>query len=260
MQKFKTNAKLNDEEFDQKLNQQLQVQGLTRKQWQEENVEKATIPVVLERELKINVTDEEAKKFYDENPAYFEQPEMVRVSHILLSTKDPADSAPDPALQKDLPDEKKQAKHKQMEDLLRRARAGEDFTKLVKEFSESPGAKQNNGEVTFSRDDRSIPPEFKAAAFALTNTNQISDIVTTVYGYHIIRLEEKIPAKKEALAKVSADLKEYLAQQALEKQMPKDYLEKLQKEAGVEILDEKLKPAETPVGSGTNSAAKTEIK
>jgi len=181
------------------------------------------------------VTDEQIKKYYDENPARFEQPEMVRASHILLGTLDPTTRA-------ELPEDKKQAKKKQMEDILKRAKAGEDFAKLAKEFSEDPGSKDKGGEYTFPRGQ--MAPEFETAAFAL-GTNQISDIVTTQFGYHIIKLSEKKPAHTVALADVTKEIKEGLTQQEVQKQIP-DYFEKLKKEANVEILDEKLKAKESP--------------
>ena len=83
-------------------------------------------------------------------------------------------------------------------------------------------------------------PEFEAAAFSL-NTNQVSDIITTQFGYHIIKLSEKIPAKKMELAKVSQDIKDYLKGQSVQKELPQ-YMDKVKKEAGVEIVDERLKP------------------
>ncbi len=240
LQKFKTNGKLTEEEFTQRLNQQLRVLGVNRQQWEQQSTEQATLPVVLARELKVNATEEEVKKFYEENPAKFEQPEMVRAAHILLTTSDPATRA-------DLPEEQKAKKQKQMEDLLKRARASEDFAKLAKEYSEDPGSKDKGGEYTFPRGQ--MMAEFEAAAFSL-NTNQVSDIVTTRYGYHIIKLYEKIPAKKVEFDKVASDIKDFLVQRDIQKQFP-DYIQKLKKDADVQILDENLKAVEVPAPGAT---------
>ena len=199
--------------------------------------EESTAQVVLEREIKINVSDDEVKKFYDNNPSKFEQPEMVRASHVLISTRDPDTN-------KDLTEEQKAVKHKKAEEVLKRARAGEDFAKLAKENSEDPGSKDKGGEYQFARGQ--MVPEFETAAFSL-KTNQVSDIVTTAYGYHIIKLSEKIPAKKIELAKVSPEIKEYLKQQEMQKHQQdlQKYLDKLKKDSGVQILDERLKLQET---------------
>jgi peptidyl-prolyl cis-trans isomerase C len=214
------------------LNLRLKAQGLTREELLAKWSDGALAKDVLIRELKINITDAEIKKFYDDNPSQFEEPEMVRASHILLSTRDMATN-------KELTDEQKAAKHKLAEDLLKRARAGEDFAKLAKEYSEDPGSKDTGGEYKFPRG--KMVKEFEIAAFAL-NTNQVSDIVTTQFGYHIIKLSEKYPAHKYALAEVSSKIKDYLTQSAIQKQGP-EYLDKLQKDASVEILDESLRPA-----------------
>jgi len=219
---------------DEALKRQLTLMDATQEEVIKKWTEALTAEAVLKRELKINVTDADARKFYDDNPARFEQPEMVRASHILLATRDPATGA-------ELSDEKKAAKHKQIEDLLKRARAGEDFAKLAKEYSEDPGSKDKGGEYKFPRGQ--MVPEFEAAAFSL-KTNQISDVVTTSFGYHIIKLDEKIPAQKVDYAKAASDIKDGLTAQAMQKQFP-DYIKGVRKEAGVEILDEKLKPKET---------------
>ena len=216
------------------LTRQLKSVGMSPEQLRSKMLEEATAEAVLERELKIEVTDNEVKKFYDENPARFEQPEMVRASHILLGTKDASTGG-------ELTDAQKEKKHKLMEDILKRARAGEDFAALAKEYTEDPGSKDLGGEYTFPRG--KMVPEFEAAAFSL-KTNQVSDIVTTQFGYHIIKLSEKLPAKKVELAKVSQDIKDYLKGQAVSKQLP-DYMEKAKKDAQVEILDPKLKPVDS---------------
>ena len=220
------------------LVRQLKSLGMTTVELRRKMSDEATAEAVVSRELKADATDADAKKYYDDFPARFEQPEMVRASHILLSTIDPETKAP-------LADDKKLAKRKVAEDLLKRARAGEDFAKLAKEFSEDPGSRDNGGEYTFPRG--KMVAEFETVAFGLA-TNQISDIVTTQFGYHIIKLSEKIPARKLTLdesiegVKVIEQVKDLLKRQQLEKLLP-DYIQKMQKEAKVEILDEKLRLA-----------------
>jgi peptidyl-prolyl cis-trans isomerase C len=219
---------------DEVLTRQLKSVGTTPEELQAKMTDESTAQIVLERELKISVSDDEVRKFYDDNPSKFEQPEMVRASHILVSTRDPDTN-------KDLPDDQKAAKRKKADELLKRARAGEDFAKLAKENSDDPGSRDKGGEYQFARGQ--MVPEFEAAAFSL-KTNEISNIVTTQYGYHIIKLSEKIPAKKIELAKVSSEVRDYLKQQQMQKRQQdlQDYLDKLKKDSGVEILDDNLKP------------------
>jgi len=248
LEQARTNRNQTVEEFNQWLAPQLRLLGVTREQWEKQNADQATARNVLEREMNVKVTEDEAKKFYEDNPSKFEEPEMVHVSHILISTQDPATRS-------DLPDDKKTAKRKLAEDILKRAKAGEDWAKLVKEYSEDPGSKDKGGEYTFARASvdptKAMVPEFENAAFAL-NTNQISDIVTTSYGYHIIKLLEKLPAKKESYSGVEtksiflkadrqkATIREILVEQGMQKGF-EDFVKKLKQEANVEILDEKLK-------------------
>jgi peptidyl-prolyl cis-trans isomerase C len=251
LERIKKDNKLTDAEFDEKLSGQLKMQGLTRAEWDQQRLDQGTVAAVLERELKLAVSDEAAKKFYDENPTKFEQPEQVRASHILIGTKDMSTGT-------DLTDEQKKAKRKQIDDLRKRATQGEDFAKLAKEFSEDPGSKETGGEYTFGRG--RMVPEFEAAAFSLT-TNQVSDVITTTYGYHIIKLSEKIPAKVVAFAEVSDELKEALKNQELQKQLADgDYLEKMRKDAGVEILDEKMKKLDELMPKEEKTATKPDAK
>ena len=232
--RLKKDNKLTDEEFEEKLVKQLKIQNVTRAEWDKQRVDQITVAAVLERELKINITDDDAKKFYDENGAKFEQPEQVRVNHVLINTRDMETGT-------EFTEDQKKAKRKTADDVQKRASGGEDFIKLAKEFSDDPTAKDNGSEISFSRDTQSIPPEFISAAFSLT-TNQVSDVTTSQVGYHIIKLSAKIPAKMAPLSEVMEDLKEGLKSQEMQKQLREtDFMEKLQKDAGVEILDEKMK-------------------
>ena len=207
--------------------QQLKATGMSPEQFRARAYEQTLCETVIEREVKskIKISDEQAKKFYDENPARFERPESVRTAHVLISTVNKETQQPFPV-------EKKKEKERIAKEVKARADKGEDFAKLVKEFSEDSGSKDKGGEYTFSR--KEMVPEFETAAFSL-KTNQVSDLVETRFGYHIIKLLQKIPPEKIAFEKVLPDLKDGLTQQELQKQVP-DYFEKIRKEANVELV------------------------
>ena len=228
------------------LNRQFMALGMSMDQLRTRLVQEGTAQATLVRELKVTVTDAEAKQFYDDHPAEFEQPEMVHIEQIFLSIHDPITGT-------ELSDDNKAAKKKELEDILKRARAGEDFKKLVAQYSEDPTSKDKGGEYTIARGQ--TLPEFEAAAFSL-NTNQISDVVATTGGYHLIKLLEKLPAKTLDFASVTDNLKKALVQQKSAKLAPA-YLAGLKKQAGVEILDPDLKALEqaSESGAGTNAAA-----
>ncbi|MEK7677609.1 MAG: peptidylprolyl isomerase, partial [Verrucomicrobiota bacterium] len=212
---------------EESFNRQLRVTGMTPQQFRAKVLEQAVVKAVIDREIKAQqtVTDDQIKQFYETNVVDFQQREQARVSHILISTKDIA-------TRQELSEAQKQEKLQLTGKILTRARAGEDFAKLVKGFSDDAESKDKGGEYTFARGQ--MPPEFEAAAFSL-QPNQISDVVTTRFGYHIIRLAEKIPARKVELSKVQEQIKERLLQEAVQKQIP-DYVAKMRKEAGVEVI------------------------
>lgn len=270
--KFIADAKKNAAS-DEAFNRQLKVMGLTPEQFGRRVTEQSLVEAIVQREVTANVkvTDAQIQDFYGTgtdllvrllqadlekmvkdpavppaliaqvkeritevkktNLARLEQPERVKVSHVFMTTMDRQSEEP-------LPVEQRKFKHQQMEKIRKRALDGEDFAKLIQEFSEDRGLKQTKGEYTFSRDD-GFAPEFKAASFSLT-PGKVSDVVSTSIGLHIIKLLEKIPAKKIELEKVSPDLKDFLTQQEVQRAMP-DYFAKVMKGADVEVLDPKFK-------------------
>ena len=233
------------------LNRQFTALGMSMSQLETRLTQEGTAQATLIRELKVTVTDDEAKKFYDDHPAEFEQPEMVRIAQIFLSTRDPVTGA-------ELSDSEMAAKKKEIQDILKRAQAGQNFSNLVEQYSEDVGSKNKGGVYTIARGQ--TLPEFEAAAFSL-NTNQISDVVTTTSGYHLIKVLAKIPAKKLDYATVASDLKQALIQQKSAKLAPA-YLASLKKDAGVEILDPDLKAAllESQSAPGANAPAAPDEK
>jgi len=218
------------------LDRQLKATGMTMAELRSKVGQEATAQAVLTRELNVAATDSETKQFYDDTNhlADFEQPEMVTVRHILLMTMDPVTRAP-------LSADQQQAKRKQIDDLLKRIRGGADFAALAKQYSEDQGSKDNGGELpAFARGQMGLP-EFDAAAFSLTNS-QVSDVISTAIGYDIVKLTSKTPAKKVEYVTIADKIKNYLIQQKTEKLAPA-YLDKLQKDADVQVLDADLKAA-----------------
>jgi peptidyl-prolyl cis-trans isomerase C len=225
----------------------LKARGMTIEDLRSKALQEATAKAALKRALNVNVTDEDAKNYYNSHSADFEEPEKVHARHILLMTIDPTTRPPMP-----LSTNTVAAKRKQIDDLRKRILAGEDFATLAKEYSEDTGSKENGGELpNFSRGQ--MLPEFEAAAFAL-GTNQVSDVVTTMYGYHLIKVLEKIPAKKIAFDTAEPDIKDGLAQLKIRKLAP-DYIRKLRTDEKVEILDAALKSQDEQVQAAQAAAA-----
>jgi parvulin-like peptidyl-prolyl isomerase len=231
---------------------QLKVAGMSLADLRAKAAQEATAKAALKRELQIKVTDDEVKAFYAKHSTEFEMPETAHARHILLMTIDPATRTP-------LSTNAVAAKKKQIEDLLQQARDGADFAALAAKYSEDPGSKENGGELPeFPRGQ--MVPEFEAAAFALTN-NQVSDVVTTMYGFHIIKMIEKTPAKKYALTDTLPQIDKTVAticQSEIEaqklKELAPDYVKKLRAEFGVEIVDSALKTLDETVRAQAESA------
>jgi peptidyl-prolyl cis-trans isomerase C len=175
----------------------------------------------------IIVSDAEVKKFYDDNPDKFKMPERVRAAHVLISTLDPVTHQPIPA-------EAKKEKLKLANEIKARAEKGEDFAALAKQYSDDPGSKNKGGEYTFPR--KKMVPEFEAAAFSM-KVNQVSDPVETQYGYHVIKLLEKLPESTVDFAKAQQDIHDYMIEKEAEKGLPA-YYEKLKAGADVKLVDQ----------------------
>jgi peptidyl-prolyl cis-trans isomerase C len=141
------------------------------------------------------VSDEDARKFYDESPQNFQHPEQVQASHILIKVDQNADEAT-----------RKAAKTK-CEDLLKKVKAGGDFAALAKENSDCP-SKEKGGDLGMFEKGKMVKP-FEDAAFAM-KVGDVSDIVETQFGYHIIKLTNKQEARTDSFADVKPKIVQYL--------------------------------------------------
>lgn len=199
----------------------LKASGLTEKDLEEFARKEIYINNLIETEIasKISISDDQAKKFYDENSAKFKQPETVQASHILIGV-DPKASA----------EEKAKAKEK-AEALLKRAKAGEDFAALAKTNSTCPSAPQGGDLGYFSKGQ--MVPAFEAAAFSL-KPGEISDVVETQFGYHIIKVTNKKPAGTVPFSDAKKEIINYLKIQKIQQSIS-ELVDKLRKEANIEI-------------------------
>jgi peptidyl-prolyl cis-trans isomerase C len=140
---------------------------------------------------KVEVSDADAKAFYEENKADFNTPEQVKASHILVKVAPTA-----------TPEEKTAAKAK-IDGLLKQVKAGGDFATLAKENSDCP-SKVKGGDLGFF-DRSSMVKEFADAAFAM-KVGQVSNVVETQFGYHIIKVTDRKEGGLTSFDKAKADI------------------------------------------------------
>ncbi|WP_256466739.1 peptidylprolyl isomerase [Tepidibacter aestuarii] len=129
----------------------------------------------------LEINDEKLKEYYETNKAEYKK-EEVKASHMLFMTVDNN--------QKPLPDEEQKAAKKKAEDILVRAKNGEDFASLAKEYSEDTVSANNGGDLGYFGRGVMVP-EFEKVAFEL-ETGEISDLVESPFGYHIIKVMDKV--------------------------------------------------------------------
>ncbi len=213
------------------LASQAKLLGLTEAAFKQELVDQNTATRVVDREFKpkVVITDDMSRKFYNENQPKFEQPEMVRAAHILFMIKTQDGQ--------ELPEETVKAKRATAEKVLERARKGEDFAALAREFSEDTGSKENGGEYTFASGQ--MVPEFEKVAFS-QEPGTVSDLVTTVFGYHIIKTIEKIAPKIQDFSDAETNIKAFLGRQELQRLLH-EFTEEARKDPKLEILEERYK-------------------
>ena len=148
--------------------------------------------------------------------------EQVHARHILIAAGKPdSPDAPNPATAQS---EKAQARA-QSEQVLKRARAGEDFAALAKQFSSDPGSKDKGGDLGWFAAGQMVP-EFDRAAFAL-QPGQISDIVESQFGFHIIKVDERRMGEKDRNQ----------ARETIEQEKGKKWVEDIVKRSHVTVAD-----------------------
>lgn len=155
-------------------------------------------------EASIKISDEQLRAAYASSMDSFRFPERAKVRHILLMTQGKSDAEKKAALAK-------------AQDLLKQIKAGADFAELAKKNSQDPGSAQNGGDLGFIVRGQTVP-EFEKFVFS-AKPKEISNIVTTEYGYHIIQVLEKEPARVKPFDEVKGDIEAQLKKQAVNEKM-----------------------------------------
>jgi peptidyl-prolyl cis-trans isomerase C len=170
---------------------------------------------------KVAVKPEAITDFYQKNQDKFQQGPRVRASHILIGIPQNADVAT-----------KQQAKTK-AEGLLKDLKAGKDFAATAKANSQDPGSAPNGGDLGYFEQGQMVPP-FEQAAFAL-KPGEMSEVVETQFGYHIIKVAEKQDSRVVPLEEAKTQIEQYLTQQNRRAQTEL-FVNALKAKAKIEIL------------------------
>lgn len=160
----------------------------------------------------IKIDEEELKSYYDTNKGQFSNPPEVKASHILLKDKDLAN------------------------DVLKKVQDGMDFVEAAKEYSECP-SEQTGGDLGFFSRGKMVQ-EFEDVAFAM-EVGQVSDVVQTQFGYHIIKLTDK----KDSSEKPFDEVKPQIQQMLLRKKQQEKYVsvgQELKKDVEIEIFEDAI--------------------
>ncbi len=167
------------------------------------------------------ITDDAKRQFYTDNEEQMEQPEHLKLRHILVRVPDDSSVA------------QREAARQKIEGLRKQiTEEGADFAALAKENSDDPGSRDQGGELTVM-EGQTAPP-FEEAAFKL-EPGAISEIVETRFGYHIIQLLERVPSRKIPYEEVEERIEQYLQQEALRRAV-QDEVAALRSKAAIAIF------------------------
>jgi peptidyl-prolyl cis-trans isomerase C len=182
-----------EDEFNLRLAQT----GYTQEDYKEFLRQQLSVRELVQKDIAkgLEVSDDEVHGYYESNPEQFKAPEQVRARHILVKVDPGADETA------------KEAAKKKIDGLLTEAKGGADFAEMAKKNSEGPSG-PNGGDLGFFSRGQMVKP-FDDAAFAL-KPGEISDVVQTVYGYHIIKVEEIKEPRTIAEEEVKEQVRQYL--------------------------------------------------
>jgi len=159
-----------------------------------------------QKDFLTRVADTEVERYYREHATEFEEPRRARASHVLARVGETGGS------------EAEDKARATITDVIRRAKAGEDFAKLAKAISEDPGSASKGGDLGWVRRGEMVPP-FEQALFALKKGGISPEPVRTPFGFHAIKVFEVHEGGKKPLKDVAAQIRAKLQAEAIERAM-----------------------------------------
>ena len=200
----------------------LRTQGMTFDQYKEQLRDQLERVRLMSQEVKskIQVGEKEIRDYYEANRTRFAEEDRFHARHIFFRVK------------KDAPADEVKKVMASAFSVLQEARSGKDFAELAKKYSDDPSAAADGGELgTFRKGE--MLPEIEGAVLAL-KPGEVSDIVTTPAGFHIIKLEERIAGKLKSFEEVKGDIEDLLYRQKSEERFAQ-WIADLKKGAAIEI-------------------------
>lgn len=206
-----------------KLKDALKRSGMTKEKLRGFINKRLLTAKVKEQEVtsKASLGDSELKEYYEKNKGSFNRPIEFRASHILIGV--------DPAATK----EEREKRLTLAKDILARVKAGEDFAKLAMRFSTDEGSAPIGGDIGTFHKDMADPALEKA--FLPLKVGEVSDLVETIFGYHIVKLTGKKPETQLTFDEVKADIKKKLEKKQRD-ELLKNWMEGLRAKANIEIV------------------------
>jgi parvulin-like peptidyl-prolyl isomerase len=197
--------------------------------FEEDMRERLTIERYIEKDLlsSVKITDTDLKAAFDANPSVYGDPEKVHARHILIALPKGA-----------TPEQDKAAAARAVEVYEKATKQNADFSKLAAEYSDDTASKPEGGDLGFFERGMMVP-EFEKAAFSL-KPGTISQPIKTNYGYHIIKVEEHVPASAPDFEKAKNKIRYRLMAETHDK-MVMDKLAQLRKTAKIDYKVASLK-------------------
>ncbi len=232
----------------EKFNDILNQNGISNSQFEEDLAQEIKMKKLVNIIHPVNVTDAQAKAFYNKNVSKFKYPDKVRASHILIAAN-PVEMK-EHLKSKNTSMTEEEINIKVQEEMLQRYQKAvsiekqikntpEKFEAIARDESDDTVTAKNGGDIGFFAQKDMVKP-FADVAFK-QKPNTISEVVQTPYGFHIIKVTDRKAAGQEPFLKVKEQLKQYLAAQEQVKAL-EQYLNGLKARAVVQYVNDSYDP------------------